>query len=62
MFNTSPSFAANKSIEVTASQTGEVTLTGTVQTDDEKRLVEGMTRLTAGVRKLNSQLVVKNGG
>ena len=29
--------------------------------EDEKKMIEGMTKITAGVRKVDSKLVVKNG-
>jgi hypothetical protein len=62
MFAGSPIFADNKSISASATHEGTVTLTGTVGSVEERKLIEGMTRLTPGVRKIDNKLVVKTGG
>jgi BON domain len=62
MFDYSPHVSGNKSIQVAATHEGVVTLTGTVGSDEEKKLIEGMARITGGVRKVDSKLVVKTGG
>ena len=62
MFAGSPLVADNKSISASATHEGTVTLTGTVGSVEERKLIEGMTRLTPGVRKIDNKLVVKTGG
>ncbi|HEY2785891.1 MAG TPA: BON domain-containing protein [Fimbriiglobus sp.] len=62
MFNSSPTYSGNKTIQVSALNDGSVTLTGTVDSAHEKKVIEGMTRLTAGVKHVDNKLVVKNGG
>jgi hypothetical protein len=62
MFAGSPLFADNKSISASATHEGTVTLTGTVGSVEERKLIEGMTRLTPGVRNIDNKLVVKTGG
>jgi hypothetical protein len=62
MFAGSPLFADNKTISASATHEGTVTLTGTVGSVEERKLIEGMTRLTPGVRNIDNKLVVKTGG
>jgi hypothetical protein len=60
MFDASTSFSGGKAIEVQVLDSGVVVLRGTVKDEDEVRLVEGMTRLTPGVRDVKNEL--KPGG
>ena len=56
MIDTSASIADAKTVTVTTEAGGIVTLKGTARDEDEARLIEGMIRLTPGVKAVNNGL------
>ena len=47
-----------KGVTLTASETGDVTLTGAVASDNDRRLLETLVMLEPGVRSVNNRLTV----
>jgi hypothetical protein len=56
MIDTSSQLASAKDVQVSAKAGGIVVLQGTVKDEDEARLVEGMMRITPGVRDVVNEL------
>jgi hypothetical protein len=59
MLASSPSLTAAAGLQVAAGDGGAVVIRGTVSDADEARLVEGMVRLTPGVKSVKNELTIK---
>ena len=56
MLDTSIGLADAKNVSVTAAEGGLIVLKGTAKDEDEAKLIEGMIRLTPGVRSVQNEL------